>query len=87
MFLKKLLRKIIVLAIIAGLGFGCWKLYQNKKAVVKEKDEMPVITDWDDALSMTEADVDRVYEDIGAFVGTFQEKLAETIGFLAYLLF
>ena len=37
--------------------------------------------------SMTEADVDRVYEDIGAFVGTFQEKLAETIGFLAYLLF
>ena len=54
---------------------------------VKEKDEMPVITDWDDALAMTEADVDRVYEDIGAFVGTFQEKLAETIGFLAYLLF
>ncbi len=40
MFLKKLLRKIIVLAIIAGLGFGCWKLYQNKKAVVKEKDEI-----------------------------------------------
>jgi len=69
-----------------GIGGESYAL-TGTSLTVKEKDEMPVITDWDDALSMTEADVDRVYEDIGAFVGTFQEKLAETIGFLAYLLF
>ncbi len=69
-----------------GIGGESYAL-TGTSLTVKEKDEMPVITDWDDALAMTEADVDRVYEDIGAFVGTFQEKLAETIGFLAYLLF
>ena len=37
MFLKKLLRKIIVLAIIAGLGFGCWMLYQKNKDVTEQK--------------------------------------------------
>ena len=48
---------------------------------------MPVIRDYADALTMSEEDVDRVTRDIDEFVGTFQEKLAETIGFLAYLLF
>ena len=54
---------------------------------VEEKAEMPVIRDYADALTMSEEDVDRVTRDIDEFVGTFQEKLAETIGFLAYLLF
>lgn len=31
MFLKKLLRKVIVLALIAGLGYGCWTFYNAKK--------------------------------------------------------
>ena len=54
---------------------------------VAEKDEMPVIRDFSDALTMSEADVEKIEEDIDAFVETFREKLAETIGFLAYFLF
>ena len=36
MFLKKLLRKVIVLAIIAGVGYGCWTFYNQKKAQNEE---------------------------------------------------
>lgn len=54
---------------------------------VAEKDEMPVIRDFSDALTMREADVEKIEEDIDAFVETFRDKLADSIGFLAYFLF
>ena len=48
---------------------------------------MPVVADWEDALDMREEDAEKVAEDITEFIGTFKEKLADTIGILAYLLF
>ena len=39
MFLKKLLRKIIVLAIIAGLGFGCWMLWKKNREITEQRDK------------------------------------------------
>ena len=37
MFFKKLLRKVLALALIIGLGYGCWTLYQQNKT---QKDEI-----------------------------------------------
>ena len=39
MFLKKLLRKIIALALIVGLGWGCWTLYNAKKDKQEKTDK------------------------------------------------
>lgn len=36
MFFKKLLRKVLALALIIGLGYGCWVLYQQNKTQKNE---------------------------------------------------
>ncbi len=36
MFFKKLLRKVLVLLLIVGLGYGCWTLYQQNKTQKNE---------------------------------------------------
>ena len=54
---------------------------------VTENDKMPVVNDYQDVLSMSESDVERMAEDIEEFSETFMEKLADSLGALAYFLF
>ena len=54
---------------------------------VTENEEMPVIKDYRDVLSMSESDVERMAEDIEEFSETFLEKLTDSLGALAYFLF
>ena len=55
--------------------------------LIREKDTMPVISDYRDVLTMSEEDAAKIGEDVDEFVETFKDKLADMLGILAFLLF
>ena len=61
--------------------------YDGITVTVRESDPMPVVSDWTDVLTMTEADVEKLTEDVKEFTSDLTSKLVEALGFLAFMFF